>query len=113
MTPMKRALPLLLAVLGNYLPKTRYNYVMGVRTPWTLSDERVWDQTHRLAGPLMMAGGVVVMGGGLAGEQVRKLDFQATFPNLAGKDIKQLRFKFSDSLYEKSVPFEIKDIKLP
>jgi uncharacterized membrane protein len=61
--PMLAGVGLLLAVLGNYLPKTRYNYVMGVRTPWTLADERVWDQTHRLAGPLMMAGGVAVAAG--------------------------------------------------
>lgn len=61
--PILTGVGLLLTVLGNYLPKTRYNYVMGVRTPWTLADERVWDQTHRLAGPLMMAGGVVVMAG--------------------------------------------------
>ena len=65
------------------------------------------------AGNRDMAGGIVVMAGGPSGEQVRKLDFQATFPNLAGKDIKQFRFKFSDSLYEKTVPFEIRDIKLP
>lgn len=48
---------LLFVLLGNYLPKTRYNYIMGIRTPWTLADERVWDRTHRLAGPLFMLGG--------------------------------------------------------
>jgi uncharacterized membrane protein len=61
--PILAGTGLLLATLGNYLPKTRYNYVMGVRTPWTLADERVWDQTHRLAGPLMMLGGLAVTAG--------------------------------------------------
>ena len=52
---------LLFLVIGNYLPKTRFNYVMGVRTPWTLSSEEVWDRTHRLAGPLHMALGALVL----------------------------------------------------
>ena len=48
-------------IIGNFLPKTRFNYFMGVRTPWTLSDERVWDKTHRLAGPLFMLAGLAVV----------------------------------------------------
>lgn len=48
----------LLVLVGNVLPKTRFNYVMGVRTPWTLADERVWDRTHRFAGAVMMLAGV-------------------------------------------------------
>jgi uncharacterized membrane protein len=49
---------LLLIVTGNYLPKARRNHFIGIRTPWTLTDERVWDRTHRFAGPLLMAGGL-------------------------------------------------------
>ncbi len=54
----------LLAVIGNVLGKVRYNYVFGVRTPWTLADERVWDRTHRFAGWIMTLGGLgaVVVG---------------------------------------------------
>jgi uncharacterized membrane protein len=52
---------LLFVVLGNYLPKTRKNWLMGIRTPWTLSDERVWDKTHRFAGPVFMLGGAVTI----------------------------------------------------
>jgi uncharacterized membrane protein len=52
------------AVLGNFLPKTRMNWLLGIRTPWTLSDERVWERTHRVAGPLfVLGGGVVVLTG--------------------------------------------------
>ncbi len=48
-------------VIGNYLPKTRYNFVIGIRTPWTLSNEEVWDRTHRLAGPLHMLLGALIL----------------------------------------------------
>ena len=51
----------LFLIIGNFLPKTRFNYVMGIRTPWTLSDERVWDKTHRLAGPLFMLAGLMII----------------------------------------------------
>lgn len=52
-------LSLLFIVLGNYLPKTRQNSAVGVRTKKTLSDERVWEKTNRLAGYLMTAAGVI------------------------------------------------------
>lgn len=52
---------LLLVVTGNYLPKARRNHFIGIRTPWTLADERVWDRTHRLAGPLLMVGGLAIV----------------------------------------------------
>lgn len=52
---------LVLLVVGNYLGKTRYNYVMGVRTPWTLASERVWDRTHRFTGRLMVAAALVLI----------------------------------------------------
>ena len=52
---------LLFIVIGNYLPKTRFNYVMGIRSPWTLSSEEVWDRTHRLAGPLHVLLGLAVL----------------------------------------------------
>lgn len=52
---------LLFVVLGNYLPKTRFNYVMGIRSPWTLSSEEVWDRTHRFSGPLFMLLGAFIL----------------------------------------------------
>ena len=56
---------LLLLVLGNYLGKIRYNFVMGVRTPWTLASEAVWDRTHRVAAPLFMLGGAGIVAGAI------------------------------------------------
>lgn len=49
---------LLFAAIGNYLPKTRQNYTMGIRLPWTLASEENWNRTHRLAGFIYAAGGV-------------------------------------------------------
>jgi uncharacterized membrane protein len=51
----------LLLVMGNLLGKIRYNYVFGVRTPWTLSNERVWDKTHRFMGPWFAAWGAALL----------------------------------------------------
>ena len=38
--------------IGNLLPKTKHNYFIGIRTPWTLADEQNWFRTHRLAGKI-------------------------------------------------------------
>ena len=48
-------------VLGHALPKTRSNWLMGIRTPWTLDSERVWQDTHQLGGRTFMIGGVITM----------------------------------------------------
>lgn len=48
-------------VLGNYLPKARQNYTIGIKTPWTLSNEDIWNRTHRLAGYLWVVGGITIV----------------------------------------------------
>ena len=50
-------------LLGNYMPKVKHNYTFGIKVPWTLAGENVWNKTHRMAGPLWIAGGIVMMGG--------------------------------------------------
>jgi uncharacterized membrane protein len=50
---------LLFALLGNLLGKVRRNFYIGVRTPWALANERVWNATHRLAAKTFVAGGLV------------------------------------------------------
>jgi uncharacterized membrane protein len=52
------ALGVLWLVLGNFMGQVRPNYTFGIRTPWTLAREDVWRKTHRMAGPLWMAGGM-------------------------------------------------------
>jgi uncharacterized membrane protein len=44
---------------GNVTTQIRFNYFVGIRTPWTLASEDVWRRTHRVAGPLMMGAGAV------------------------------------------------------
>lgn len=51
---------ILLAIIGNYLPKFKPNYTTGIKTPWTLDNEDVWRKTHRVAGPLWVVGGIVI-----------------------------------------------------
>ncbi len=50
-----------LIVIGNYMPKTRQNKFLGIKTPRTLSDERIWDKTHRLAGFVWTIGGIAIL----------------------------------------------------
>jgi uncharacterized membrane protein len=54
-------------VLGNLLPRARPNWFVGIRTPWTLSSDRVWEKTHRLAGYVFVAAGIIVTIIGLTG----------------------------------------------
>jgi len=51
----------LFVVIGNLLPKMRQTYTMGIKLPWTLNSEENWNKTHRFAGKLWVAGGVVTM----------------------------------------------------
>ena len=54
-------LVIVLIVIGNYLPKARQNYTIGIKIPWTLANEENWNRTHRLAGYLWMIGGVLML----------------------------------------------------
>jgi len=50
---------LLIALMGNVLGKVRRNFFIGVRTPWTIANEQVWNATHRFAAKTFFAGGIV------------------------------------------------------
>jgi uncharacterized membrane protein len=62
---MQRVVPIgigaLLVVIGNLLPRARPNWFVGIRTPWTLSSDRVWEKTHRFGGRLFVAGGLLIL----------------------------------------------------
>lgn len=66
---MKMVLTILLGIafiiIGNYMPKVRQNFFMGVKLPWTLSSEANWNATHRLCGKLWVAGGFLFLPAGL------------------------------------------------
>lgn len=59
------AVGLMLILIGNQLGKSRSMYLIGLRTPWTLASEEVWIKTHRLAGKLMVGGGLLMFAGSL------------------------------------------------
>ncbi len=48
-------------VMGNYLGNVRHNYFIGIRTPWTLSNETVWKNTHRLTAKIWVGGSLLMM----------------------------------------------------
>ena len=52
---------LLFIVIGNYLPQCKPNYFVGIKTPWTLSNEEVWRKTHRFSGKVFVVLGVIMI----------------------------------------------------
>ena len=53
-------------VIGNYMPKVKQSYTIGIKLPWTLNSEENWNRTHRFAGGIWMLAGVLVLVGGFA-----------------------------------------------
>lgn len=45
--------------IGLVLPRMKQNYFMGIRTPWTIASEKVWEQTHQRGSKLFIAAGVI------------------------------------------------------
>jgi uncharacterized membrane protein len=56
---------LLFIYIGFVMRRTKRNYMVGIRTPWTLASDEVWDRTHDLGGWLFVGAGVVTMFGAL------------------------------------------------
>ncbi|SNZ17333.1 Uncharacterized membrane protein [Natronoarchaeum philippinense] len=69
---MTRALVPAIAALyygvGHLLDGIAPNWFVGIRTPWTLADDRVWERTHAVGGRLFKLAGVLSLGGLVAGE---------------------------------------------
>ncbi len=63
--PVEMILPvfmgLLFAIIGNYMPKCKQNYTIGIKISWTLNSEENWNRTHRFAGRLWLVCGIVIM----------------------------------------------------
>lgn len=58
---------LVMVIIGNWLPKCKQTYTLGIKLPWTLADETNWNRTHRFAGPIWVVCGMVIMVCGLIG----------------------------------------------
>ena len=67
---MMAAMSILFVIIGNMLGKTERNYVMGIRTPWTLEDDEVWHRTHHLGGRMMVGTGLLCLPLALLGVNV-------------------------------------------
>jgi uncharacterized membrane protein len=55
------ALGMLWLIMGNRMGKIRFNYFIGIRTPWTLTNEDVWRKTHRVAGRCWFIAGILFL----------------------------------------------------
>lgn len=67
---MSIGLAVLLYSLGSLVGAAKRNYFIGIRTPWTLDCDEIWDKTHRLGGKLFKACAVITL-------------FGAAFPSIA------------------------------
>lgn len=63
------AMGLLFFYIAWLLPRSRRNWFLGIRTPWTLSSDTVWEKTHRLGSWCFAIAGVIVLASLLMGEQ--------------------------------------------
>ena len=60
-------LGLFMVIMSNVMGKLSHNRWMGLKLPWTLKDERVWNKAHRVAGYTGIVGGLIIIAGGLVG----------------------------------------------
>jgi len=60
-------LGILFIFVGYLLRKAKRNFFIGIRTPWTLSSDSVWDKTHQLGSWLFMISGVLAFFGAFIG----------------------------------------------
>lgn len=51
----------LFIVLGNYMGKLERNWIIGIRTPWSLASEEVWAGTHRFGRWIFVAAGLLLL----------------------------------------------------
>ena len=69
--PMEVVMPILIGliftIIGNYMPKCKQNYTIGIKIPWTLDNEENWNRTHRFAGWLWTFCGIAIMCTGFFG----------------------------------------------
>ncbi len=61
------AMGLLFIFVGGLMAKAKRNFFIGIRTPWTLSSDRVWDKTHAVGSKLFIASGIIAFIGAFLG----------------------------------------------
>jgi len=88
---MMPALGVLFIFVGYMLRKAKRNYFIGIRTPWTLSSDKVWDETHRLGAVLFIISGLLAFIGGFFGSMIA---FWMMFVPLIGSTIFLLIYSY-------------------
>ena len=72
--PVMAFVPLLLGLMfvfiGNYMPKCKQNWTIGIKVKWALQNEENWNATHRFAGKVWFAGGLAMLAGAFLPEKV-------------------------------------------
>lgn len=58
---MPALMGVIFVAIGNYLPKCKQNYTIGIKIPWTLASEENWTRTHRFAGRLWVVCGFAIL----------------------------------------------------
>lgn len=81
----------LFIAIGYLLKKAKRNFFIGIRTPWTLSSDSVWDKTHQLGSVLFMLSGAITIIGGLLGGLTA---FWFTFAPLIGSTLFLLVYSY-------------------
>ena len=91
-------------LIGNYLPKCKQSYTMGIKLPWTLNDEENWNKTHRFGGFVWVIGGLVILA----------TSFLANFWILLGVLVFMVALPtiYSYSLYRKSKTTKTEEIEV-
>lgn len=67
-TMMLPAMGLLFIGISFLMKNAKRNFFIGIRTPWTLSSDSVWEKTHRLGAKMFLISGVVVLVSAFLGE---------------------------------------------
>lgn len=95
---MLPALGLLFLSIGSILRKAKRNFFIGIRTPWTLSSDTVWDKTHQLGAVLFIASGALALISGIFGGMTA---FWFLFVPLMGSTIFLLVYSYV--LYQREI----------
>ena len=57
------AIGFLFIYIGLILKHVKQNWFIGIRTPWSLSNEKVWNKTHKLGSKLFVISGIITLAG--------------------------------------------------
>jgi uncharacterized membrane protein len=88
----------LLFYLGSVLKDVRPNYFIGIRTPWTLASDRVWERTHEMGGKLFKIAGILCLAGALIGGRVA---FVMVMGSVVGAAIISIAYSYLEFRKEK------------